>query len=333
MKKLISLIIFLALSYADGVIIPPPGYEIESGGQVGILKYFGTTEELSIVFDSYSTGRSIAWIIPLPGPPTINTVSLDLFEELAKLAAPVHRNEYYYGGSCYGAPSSNLDQEYSRDYFEIIQNLTLGFLTTVVIHTDKADSLKNWLRSNGFSTPDNAITLFQEYIGKDWTYFFAAKTDSTVFYDALGIQLSFTSAEPVFPMKISSANKYISWYYDTKIPLYLYAVTDHKMTFDGSTLKYANMISAKELDEIGKDMPFLKSYLSVGNYLTKLEKRYASASEMNADLVLKQAADDKEYRELIEPGGYYYYGDGLLWLIFIWPCYYLYRKVRQKFLV
>lgn len=316
--------------FADGAIIPSSDYEIYSSDQIAVVKHFEGVEELNLLVKTYYLYQSAAWIIPLPAAPAISEVDTDLFLDLAEISKPVYPNQPGYDYNCGGYYGPTLGTRGGEDYFVIEQAHVYGFLSTVVINTNQADSLRNWLSNNGYLVNDTAIGLFQEYITKNWNHFFCARTIDTVAYDrnSLGVKLVFNSENPVFPLKISRANYYSSYYYPG---LFLYVITTNKMTFADSKLLYANKVDAKELKEIQKDFPDLGNYLKAGDYLTKLFKEYQSAAELE-DITLEKAKDDKEYRELYS-SRYQYYGMGipvfpffLLFILLIMRGYYLLKQ-------
>jgi Uncharacterized protein conserved in bacteria (DUF2330) len=306
-KTILFLFITFIMVFADGAIIPSSSSEIYSSDQIALIKYFEGVEELSLLVKTYYIYQSAAWIIPLPASPAISEVNTDLFLDLAEMSKPVYLNQpgYDYGCSGYYGPAEGTRGE---DYFVIEEAHIFDLLSTVVINTNQADSLRNWLVNNGYLVNDKVFELFQEYITKNWDHFFCARTIDTLAYNrnALGIMLVFNSETPVFPLKISQANFYSSYYYPG---LFLYVVDSNKMTFTDSKLLYANKIDTKELKEIQKDFPDLGNYLKAGDYLTKLFKEYQSASELE-DITLEKAKDDKEYRELYR-SRYQYSGMGI----------------------
>jgi hypothetical protein len=204
------------------------------------------------------------------------------------------------GGGYYG------EKSYGDDYYYVVNYDTIGFLGTVIIHTDLAESLSNWLTNNGYEIPSKAPEIFQEYIDQDWKYFFVARADtSTINYyygQNAGVRLKFATSKIFYPMKISS----ISSKDATK--LYLYVIGEHKFFFDDAELEYANKISSKELAAIEEDLPNLSGYIKNSDYITKLMKNFKSSDEMDEDITIYQAADDIEYRGHSSEEDYYLFG-------------------------
>ncbi len=332
MKVLSGIFLLCSFTYAAGVIIPPVDFVNNCGGKIAIIKYFDGLEELSIMFKTYlNPYRSSAWIIPLPSRPIIVPGDSTLFNEFSRLSAPVRHGSDNIAYGCYGG-SAFHEEEYGTDYPEVGSAQMRSIRQPMVIYTNQADTLAAWLNNNGYQAPVKTLAILQEYMNKGWMYFFVAQTDTCFLSDAVGITLIFPTDQPVLPLRICSANNYwTNKYYDQKIPCYLYVVSEDKMTFEGSTLKYANRISELEYAQIQKDLVTLSQFVEVGDFVTKLEERFDSASKMTDDLILRTAPDNNEYREILEEEiSYNNLGDGLFWLIILLPLYCLARRIARE---
>jgi len=304
MKKILLLIIFISLIWADGGMMPPQGdYEIYSSDQVAIIKILPDSEELSILVKAHYVNdyNGFAWVIPLPSQPQVSEVDVELFTNLAHLTAPL-----YAEGGCSGPFSTGSglgdNKEYGQDYYNVVSYDTIGFLGTVLIHTNIAATLTTWLNDNNYVVIASAETMFEDYIDRNWNYFFIARADTTWqgSYENVGIRFKFSSDTLIYPMKISSISSLGS------NTLYLYVIGEHKMFFDDAELEYANTISQKELDSIEREYPILYEYINEGNYITKLKREYASPSEMSSDISIYQSPDDTEYHKFQDE--YWYSG-------------------------
>lgn len=331
MKAFLGFLLFLALAEAGGIIVPASPYDIYCGGQVGFISFLGDTEALSIVLRVQMFYRSCAVVVPLPGQPSIRDFPKGLFEELSRFSAPIEHGGDTVLTGCFSG-THYYEKEYGLDYVEVIKGSLFNFVSTAVIQAHNADTIKQWLEGNGYTVASNVTSLLQAYINSDWTFFFVARTDSNLPHTAIGFTLTFPATTPVYPLKAASANNYmVRDYYDLNIPFYLYVVADDKMVFEGAELKYANRISDEEMKAVCQSLPELAKELEPDYFVTKLSKRYVSALKMDQDLMLSRAADNNEYREIVERDEYYYYyGNGVLWLIFIWPIYSLYRRLRRR---
>ncbi|UCC12680.1 MAG: DUF2330 domain-containing protein, partial [candidate division WOR-3 bacterium] len=157
MKKYLLFITAIGLLWSDGSIWPPVGeYEIYSSSQVAVLKKIPGGEELSILVKAVWTHDydGFAWIVPIPSEPQVEEVDEQIFTDLAHMSAPIIT-----GGGCspfIRADYMGDDTRLGSDYIEVVSYYTIGFLDAVVLHTDHADSLVNWLSSNGYQIIDGA---------------------------------------------------------------------------------------------------------------------------------------------------------------------------------
>ena len=302
MRLILTVIALSVLIWADGGMIPPTGdYEIYSQDQVAILKLLPDTQELSILAKAYWNNEyyGFAWVIPLPDMPTINTVEVEIFNDLADMTSP-----YRYQGGCgsFRMYPSLGDGSYGEDYFKVIEYDTIGFLQTVLIQTNSPDSLTDWLSQNGYQTNQAITDVAQDYIDEGWNYFFAAQADTNLpghsGYDNVGIKFRFVVDKYVYPMAMTSVSMRDS------IGVYLYIIGEHKMFFDGAELQYANRISADEYEAIAEDLPALADYIGVNDYITKLHCKFGVHDESIEDIYPYQSPDDTEYRKL-EHENYY----------------------------
>lgn len=337
MKQLILSISLIGILWADGGFIPPPGnVEIYSADQVALIKILPGAEELSILVKSQWVNyggfdyAGFAWVIPVPALPEIEQLDTELFTDLAYLSAPIRPS-----GGCAGpftlgenGGSYGGSVEPGREYHNIISYDTLGFLETVLIQTNTADSLTNWLTNNGYIIPIGGEQIFVDYLDRDWNYFFVARVDTTSESDDrnVAIKLTFATTEIVYPMKISSISS------SPGNEIFLYTIGEHKMFFDGAELEYANLISNEELDAIEIDFPALAAYIEEGSYITKLTTSYETPQDMDEDIVLYESSDDTEYRQLAGGDGYYLHGmSNSLLLSFILLLVYIgFRNIKKR---
>ncbi len=319
MKKLLLLLVIGYMLWADGGMIPAQNDEIYGEDQVAIIKILPDSEELSILvkFNQVTENQGFAWVIPLPALPEVDGVEESLFINLSALNG-MKRN---YGGCGTGY----YDYEYGRDYFDVITSQTIGFLQTVLIQTDDPDSLTNWLITNGYELPDGITEIFQDYIARQWQYFFIARADTSLpyyYYANTGVRLKFATDTIVYPMKISSISSSMD------ATLYLYVIGGHKMFFDDAELLYANRISKDELSAIEEDLPYLFNYIKEGDYITKLRRTYEQPSQMNSDIVIYQSPDDIEYST--EELWYFGFANSMLLPLLFYTLYLGFLKIKNR---
>ncbi len=216
MKKMLIVLCFIfSKIFADGVIIPPPDEEIYGYTQVAIIKFENKKENLIILNKHYSYTGNLAWIIPFPSKPHVDTFNIEVFFELIELTKPV-QERYYNDLGCI----SELTQPEEGDTkeFKIIETGNFPGIEYTVIYAEKEDTLCSWLSTNGFQIDNKVSSIIKYYIQKNWKYFFTAKASSERSYELLGIKIDFETEKPVYPMKLTSVN------FNKVYELYLYTL-------------------------------------------------------------------------------------------------------------
>uniref|UniRef100_A0A7C4TAZ1 DUF2330 domain-containing protein n=1 Tax=candidate division WOR-3 bacterium TaxID=2052148 RepID=A0A7C4TAZ1_UNCW3 len=320
MKKLFLPAIIITLIWADGGVVPPIYHEIYGADQVSVIKILPDSEELSILvkFGWTVDYYGFAWVVPFPSLPSIREIDDSLFIDLSKLSST--RRTY---GGC--GPYYGEGYDYGGDYFQIVAYQTIGFLQTVLIQTDDPDTLVNYLIDNGYQLPDGMRDMFQDYINRQWHYFFIARVDTTAYNyeNNIGICFKFATDKIVYPMKISSLTSI------NGISVYLYVIGQHKMFFDGAELLYANRLSETELENIKEDFSVLFNYVKEGDYITKLRRFYEHHQDMTSDITLYQSPDDTEFRKEEEPEWYMGLGNSMLLPIFVFFLLIMVMKIKK----
>jgi hypothetical protein len=290
MKKLLPFLSLLICGnlFGDGWITPPPGYFIKENSQVAILKYDNGNEDLIIDVEISGDATDFAWVIPLPGLPSIDSVDAYLFYKLQSYTRPIYKQR---GWGCSESALDiwgNYEGEGNKDEPTGVSEVgsgVIGKFAYTILEAQSSSALYDYLTEHGYEYPDEATSVLEYYINKDWNYFVVARADtsSTHYYSEIGVKLSFACTSPVYPMKITSLS-------GDDLDLILYVISDQKMRFEGATLKFAGPISSTSLE--GYPDILDKSY-----FLTKFKKEFTK--EELDDVELETASNDKEFREVI----------------------------------
>ncbi len=250
---------------------------------------------LQVAYEFYGVPEEFAWIVPLPGPPTLGAVTetpFPAFYELTKLRTRKRRVE------CLTTSQVMSDAMAPTDV-EVIAEETVGIYETLVIAASDAGALLDSLSSWGFLHSENEQFVeetLQFYVDKSW-YFVAMRTDSIPgdpgehghhrgVLDP--IRLSFDTDEPVYPMRISQLSSM------SRSKVDLFVVAAHRMECEGLTALYANAINAGELRAIRHRYPALASLIGEGDFVTRLSGS-VPYGDMADDFSLHRALVDDEY--------------------------------------
>jgi hypothetical protein len=289
MKKLALFGLLTASLLADGWFDPSPDYYIEQQAQVAIVKHVAGKEELIIDVKFYGNSKDFAWVIPTPALPAVDSVPVQLFYDLQDFCRPIYKQR---GSGCSGILGGYPTGENGKgdsETREVGQGVIGGFAYKI-IEAQSVDGLSQYLTDNGYAYPNEAPPVLNSYLNKDWHYFLVARTDTATMTvtGEVGVRITFASAAPVYPMKITSLSS-------DSTDVILYVVTEHRMHAPGAALKFAGWIGAADLNNVSPVID--RTY-----FLTKLYRRFTKDME---DITLTRAPDDQEYREII----FYAYSD------------------------
>lgn len=291
------------LATADGGMLPPYLREIYESEQIAFVTHDPETgsEDLHIQPRFHGDTREFAWIVPVPNLPTVSESDPQLFRDCAGLTTPIHRSREG-AWDCTRERVDYLDADLPG--VEIISEQDVGVYETMVIGADDPTALADSLLEWGFLHAGNiesAGPVLQSYVDRSW-YFVTMRVDSTAFEEWISqpgtdywygtlhpIHLSFSSAEIVYPMRISSISAH------SQSRVFLYVAAGERMHFAGAETMYANRLSAGELEAIRSRYPVLGMHLQEDDFLTKLS-RIMGPEDMSDDLELVVADSDDEFR-------------------------------------
>lgn len=315
MKKYFIILCFVSLSSACGLFLSvnPDSYHVNVGNSVALIDQEQGYEKLSLYVRleisqnyEYDSARFV-WLIPLPTRPEIDDPDYQLFEGLSAISAPVYKETDYYGCAPYSYEEKAL---YSRDYYEVLQYESISPDSADTLYAEDIDTIINWLSNLGFTATSEQRKSIQYYIDKGWNYFYIAlfKDIDYIWAAKAGIKFRFTSTEEVIPMHITHTNRFFYRSQDT-FSVYTYDIANCKKAYVHGKLMYANSLTQNEVNSIERDFPALGSALESGKYITKLNISYENPEKTIVDdIVLDDAPDNKEYRELVGRDEYWYYG-------------------------
>jgi hypothetical protein len=299
MRGLLLGLVAISLLLADGGMFVPVDQQIEGSGQVAVVKFFDGREELSVSTGFLSRTSDLAWVLPLPSEPQVDSVNSELFSELYYFTRPIYRRGT--GLNCGFGMNAPYEDGRGLDTsgVEEISHGIIGDYTYQVLLAFGSDTLEDYLRGHGYAIPDDAAPVFEHYLQQGWNYFVIARVrDSVNWYDRrnVGIKLSFASDSIRYPLYISRLGSFAS-------DVILYVVAGHRQMFPGARLRFSDRVDATTF-------PDFPDFIDRPAHLTKLYKHYRR--EEMQDLVLRQAPDDKPFRPIEDSGGWMYGAAGLV---------------------
>jgi len=278
---------------ADGAFFSGYYQDIIEPAQKAMIVYDDNIEELIIQVKFEGKVTDFAWVVPVPNYPGVEEADKVLFSELSNLTRPLtdYRDIYRYGCGCVTEGEKPLP----KGGVDIWEEKRVGNYSVTILSADDSQALIKWLGDNGYVFPDTAQSIVEYYVKNNW-FFVAMKIDaSTLEVDETGriygaiepVRLSFTSDTIIYPMKLSSLSAA-----ETQNEILLYIFADYRVHLAGGVhLEYAQWVEGKKL---GGGYPTLAKIVDRKMFLSKL-RIFLSAREMNDDLLLYSASNNKEY--------------------------------------
>ena len=335
MKKVIIFILTIGfclapvLALADGMILPPPNYNIYGTDQKAVIFYENNTETLILSTTFRGNAKNFGWIVPTPSRPEVSRSSDEIFTSLEDLT----RVETDYQLRPLGLSESYTAGMQKNDVY-VVETKKVEYYDISVLEANDSGALVRWLNENNYYYPERSSYIFDSYINNKW-YFTAVKIDASLIGSSVSnaireghmipLQLKFKTDKIVYPMRISSAMEYVPYptpspdygaassgtgiqlnpqsylpylprpyYYPSQVGVLIYVFTTaNKQTLPGFTTNYAGWIKKDTIKDLAFDENGNPS-LNPGQdkyFLTKLT-RWMSYSEMTSDLYLRNAADN-----------------------------------------
>ena len=286
--------LFPYLARADGVPVPPYGYEgdIEMPGQKAIIVYDAERKHEDLILSIQLLGESpeAAWVVPVPSPPQVNTASAEWFVQLSDLTQPKIETRYLPFPMLGGMAAST-----EQGGVEVLSREQVGVYDVSVLSADEPGALLEWLNENGYAFPEEGQPILDAYVKEGW-YFMATRVlpgkAAQLEGDVQPLWLSFDAEQAVYPMRLTSL---IDRYMDVLI----YVLADHRMEIAASDFEpeFAGELTLKAVAGEGAELNKLLTGRSY--YVTKLRSWDFRPWDMTDDLYLQQAPSDEPYRRVV----------------------------------
>ena len=213
---------FLSFSAADGLVVPPVGYQgsLNEKAQEAILIFLpgeeGKTSRQDLILKITVEGeaKEFGWLVPFPSEPRTGREDARLFRELHNYVQ--HRlRPAPSAGIAKSAPEA-LPSNSARpaQKVEVLSRKIVGSFDVAVVRENEAGALKEWLETNRFQVPENSEDLIAFYRKKKYVFACtkvsdaALKKDTPV--DLHPLRFSFTSGGRdgiYFPMRMTGLQK------------------------------------------------------------------------------------------------------------------------------
>ncbi len=204
----LSLILLTSDAYANGFLVgSSEGVDIQGARQKALIVIDEGIEELVLEVRFEGAVEDFAWLVPLPAAPEMRVVERETFKMLSRATRTVDMGRSRRSGFALSGESS--------DEVSVLERKLVGIYDIAVLAGGAGGGIVAWLAEHGFRLPAHATPVIDQYLARDWVFAAMRISPTAASEDAsLGKHLAdgtiqpvmfrFPSAEPVYPLKISS---------------------------------------------------------------------------------------------------------------------------------
>lgn len=162
---------------ADGFVVAPKDYHgsLEERAQEAIILFHAgdrtrpAAEDLILKIKVEGSADSFAWVIALPGVPTIAPEDSKLFEELHRYVQMRQvRHSKAMGDGVKSAMTTTTEE--ASPAVEVLSRKDVGSYDVAIVREKREGSLNRWLSDNGFRALENGDDLIKFYREKGYVF-------------------------------------------------------------------------------------------------------------------------------------------------------------------
>jgi|HigsolmetaAR201D_1030396.scaffolds.fasta_scaffold04306_3 hypothetical protein len=171
----------------------------------------------------------------------------------------------------------------------VVEHTTIGGYSVAQLEADDVDALQQWFDENNYSVPANATPILQSYIDDGWTFVAIKLADNQQSDGALKpLRITFDTPELIYPMRLSALS-------EQALDVQLYVLAEQRVEIDPLETLYAGPVS-----DLDQPPPAEFAELFQASYLTKLRNTHINPSTITDDYVVRPAASNEPFRQVIE---------------------------------
>ncbi len=167
------------------------------------------TANIQITFDG--DADDFAWVVPVSGVPDIELAPEYLFQQIDQQTRPNYWLNWDFGDdSCGiwppmadGAGGGGGGDPSDNGGVEVLAHEQVGPYDTVVVSSQNAMELLEWLNDNGFDQPDEALPIIDHYILQGMVFLGMKLTQDAGEGDIQPVRLEFDSLHPCIPLVLT----------------------------------------------------------------------------------------------------------------------------------
>ncbi|MCH7924693.1 MAG: DUF2330 domain-containing protein [Planctomycetes bacterium] len=188
---------------------------IDQAGEQIIFRRDGDMVTAVVLIQYVGEASDFSWVVPVPGIPELSTGSDLIFAplELATRpqfvlettgeACPQPRSDLDFVGLGGSAPTAN-EAEAADDGVEILQELSVGPFDVLVLSSDDAEALANWLADNDYDLSDRGAELIAPYVEEGMNFVALRLQQDKGVGDLQPLIMRYQSERPMIPIRLTA---------------------------------------------------------------------------------------------------------------------------------
>jgi hypothetical protein len=183
----------------------PPNQPVLNSDQTVIILWDQASQTQHFIRQASFMGESedFGFLIPTPSVPELDESGDEAFDYLREITAPEIRFARGGGLGCGSAPAPDVQL---ADSVEVIEEKRVAGFDAVVLRTDSANDLVDWLKQHGYQFSPHVQAWAEPYVSAGWnitTLKIARDPDATdsLRTGAAALRLSFKTEQPLFPYR------------------------------------------------------------------------------------------------------------------------------------
>jgi hypothetical protein len=209
----------------------------------------------AVVQISYQGDKdNFAWIVPVPGKPTLDTTFPELaFRALDMATQPQYtrrtcfRGQFDFGGGPTLAPAPAAG---NSGGVTVVARQVVGPYDTVTLTGTSAAEIVDWLQNNGYRITDKMVPVIEPYVADGMLFVALRLTPQSGVSDIKPLSMTYPGSQPMIPIKLTAVAA------QPEMGLIAYVVSNNKYTPDN----YVNLeVPDKliEFDQFGSQTNYL----------------------------------------------------------------------------
>lgn len=162
-------------------------------------------QEISAFVQINYTGEvaDFAWVVPVPTVPKVDVATMEMFQELDTLTAPVYIGPQM-PEECMVVFSAAVEDGAGGSGVTVFSSGEVGPFAYDVIGSEDPRAMVNWLRDNGYQILEAMEPLIDVYVREKMLFLAMKLRPGQGVQDIQPVKMTYTSRKPMIPLRLTA---------------------------------------------------------------------------------------------------------------------------------